>query len=342
MLGIALSPEDSMSTPAVAIRDHRINWIQSLPFFAFHLFAAVAVFFVPFHWSYVVWAVALYYLRMWLVTTTYHRYFSHRTFKTSRVFQFVLAFLAETSAQKGVLWWAANHRHHHRESDQPADVHSPLQDGFWWSHVGWILSDKYTETREEAIRDFARFPELRFLNRWYLLPPFLLAVGLFLIGGFPLLVWGFFVSTVVLWHGTFTINSLSHVFGSRRYKTTDTSRNNFLLALITCGEGWHNNHHYHQNTANQGWFWWEVDVSYYALKLMSALGLVWDLRLPSESVKYAFRKYSPDEQAALQDVPAMFGKARLAAVTARAKVAEAVKGATELAGPAPLPVLKRR
>jgi stearoyl-CoA desaturase (delta-9 desaturase) len=331
-----------MSTPAVAIRDHRINWIQSLPFFAFHLFAAVAVFFVPFHWSYVVWAVALYYLRMWLVTTTYHRYFSHRTFKTSRVFQFVLAFLAETSAQKGVLWWAANHRHHHRESDQPADVHSPLQDGFWWSHVGWILSDKYTETREEAIRDFARFPELRFLNRWYLLPPFLLAVGLFLIGGFPLLVWGFFVSTVVLWHGTFTINSLSHVFGSRRYKTTDTSRNNFLLALITCGEGWHNNHHYHQNTANQGWFWWEVDVSYYALKLMSALGLVWDLRLPSESVKYAFRKYSPDEQAALQDVPAMFGKARLAAVTARAKVAEAVKGATELAGPAPLPVLKRR
>jgi len=342
MLGIALSPEYSMSTPAVAIRDHRINWIQSLPFFAFHLFAAVAVFFVPFHWSYVVWAVALYYLRMWLVTTTYHRYFSHRTFKTSRVFQFVLAFLAETSAQKGVLWWAANHRHHHRESDQPADVHSPLQDGFWWSHVGWILSDKYTETREEAIRDFARFPELRFLNRWYLLPPFLLAVGLFLIGGFPLLVWGFFVSTVVLWHGTFTINSLSHVFGSRRYKTTDTSRNNFLLALITCGEGWHNNHHYHQNTANQGWFWWEVDVSYYALKLMSALGLVWDLRLPSESVKYAFRKYSPDEQAALQDVPAMFGKARLAAVTARAKVAEAVKGATELAGPAPLPVLKRR
>ena len=293
MLGIALSPEDSMSTPAVAIRDHRINWIQSLPFFAFHLFAAVAVFFVPFHWSYVVWAVALYYLRMWLVTTTYHRYFSHRTFKTSRVFQFVLAFLAETSAQKGVLWWAANHRHHHRESDQPADVHSPLQDGFWWSHVGWILSDKYTETREEAIRDFARFPELRFLNRWYLLPPFLLAVGLFLIGGFPLLVWGFFVSTVVLWHGTFTINSLSHVFGSRRYKTTDTSRNNFLLALITCGEGWHNNHHYHQNTANQGWFWWEVDFSYYTLKMMSWVGLVWDLRTPPKHIRDAHLAPSP-------------------------------------------------
>lgn len=331
-----------MSHSVVAIRDHRINWVQSIPFFAVHLFAAVAVFFVPFHWSYVVWALALYYVRMWVVTTGYHRYFAHRTFKTSRGVQFLLAFLAETSAQKGVLWWAANHRHHHRESDQPADVHSPLQDGFWWSHVGWILSDRYSETREEAIRDFARFPELRFLNRWHLLPPFLLAVGLFLIGGFPLLVWGFFVSTVLLWHGTFTINSLSHVFGSRRYKTTDTSRNNFLLALITCGEGWHNNHHYHQNTANQGWFWWELDLSFYVLKLLSALGLVWDLRLPSESVKYAFRKYSPEERAELQSEPPMLGKARLAALAARAKVAEAVKGATELAGPSPLPALKRR
>jgi len=331
-----------MSNSVVASRDHRINWVQSAPFFAVHLFAAVAVFFVPFHWSYVVWALALYYVRMWAVTAGYHRYFAHRAFKTSRVFQFVLAFLAETSAQKGVLWWAANHRHHHRESDTPEDLHSPLQDGFWWSHVGWILSDKYVETREESIRDFARFPELRFLNRWYLLPPIVLAVGVFLIGGFPLLVWGFFVSTVLLWHGTFTINSLSHVFGSQRYKTTDTSRNNFLLALVTCGEGWHNNHHYHQNTANQGWFWWEVDATFYVLRLLSVLGLVRDLRLPSESVKYAFRKYSTEDQAALESMPAMFGKARLAALAARARVAEAVKGATELAGPAPLPVLKRR
>ncbi len=331
-----------MSTAATPARDHRINWVASIPFFAFHVFAGVAVFFVPFHWSYVVWALALYYARMWPVTVGYHRYFAHRAFKTSRVFQFLLAFFAETSAQKGVLWWAANHRHHHRESDQPADIHSPLQDGFWWSHVGWILSDKYGETRTESIKDFASFPELRFLNRFHLLPPFLLAVAVFLIGGFPLLVWGFFVSTVLLWHGTFTINSLSHVFGSRRYKTTDTSRNNFLLALVTCGEGWHNNHHYHQNTANQGWFWWEVDASFYVLKAISALGLVWDLRLPSDSVKYAFQKYTPEERAALQSMPAMFGKARLAALTARARVAEAVKGATELAGPAPLPALKRR
>jgi stearoyl-CoA desaturase (delta-9 desaturase) len=331
-----------MSTAAAPAREHRINWVTSAPFFAIHVFALVAPFFVPFHWSYVVWALALYYGRMWAVTAGYHRYFSHRAFKTSRAFQFILAFLAETSAQKGVLWWAANHRHHHRESDQPADLHSPLQDGFWWSHVGWILSDDYVETREEAIRDFARFPELRFLNRFYLVPPVLLALALLLIGGFPLLVWGFFVSTVVLWHGTFTINSLSHVFGSRRYRTTDTSRNNFLLALVTCGEGWHNNHHYHQNTANQGWFWWEVDATYYVLKALSALGLVSDLRKPSDSVRFAFQRYTPEERAEVRSVPAMFGTARLAALAARDRVAEAVKGATELAGPAPLPVLKRR
>ena len=148
-----------MSNTLVATRDHRINWVQSVPFFAVHLFALVAVFFVPFHWSYVVWALALYYLRMWAVTLGYHRYFSHRAFKTSRVSQFLLAFLAETSAQKGVLWWAANHRHHHRESDQPTDVHSPLQDGFWWSHVGWILSTKYEDTDEHQVKDLLKYPE---------------------------------------------------------------------------------------------------------------------------------------------------------------------------------------
>ncbi len=169
--------------------------------------------------------------------------------------------------------------------------------GFWWSHVGWILSDQYAETRTESIKDFARFPELRFLNKFHLLPPILLAVAIFLIGGFPLLVWGFFVSTVVLWHGTFTINSLSHVFGSRRYKTTDTSRNNFLLALVTCGEGWHNNHHYHQNTANQGWFWWEVDAELLRAEGCSRwLGLVSDLRLPSDAVKYLLPELLPRGQ----------------------------------------------
>ncbi len=280
----------------------RIHWVLSLPFFAVHL-AALSAFFVGFRWRDVAVCVALYYLRMFFVTTVYHRYFSHRSFKTSRAVQFLMAVATCTCAQKGPLWWAAHHRHHHRASDQPDDVHSPVQRGFWWSHVGWILSSKYEDTRHELIRDFSQYPELRWINKWHLLPPVLLAVALYFIGGTSMLVWGFFVSTVLLWHGTFTINSLAHVFGRRRYKTTDTSRNNFLLALITCGEGWHNNHHYHQNTANQGWFWWEVDFSFYALKVLSWLGIVWDLRRPSDAVKYAHLKYSEEERASLRGRP---------------------------------------
>ena len=251
----------------------RINLAKSIPFFLVHL-GCFAALYTGARVRDVVVCVALYYFRMWAVTTGYHRYFSHRSFKTSRAFQFFLAFCGTLCSQKGVLWWAALHRHHHRESDQPLDIHSPVQRGFWWSHAGWILCDRYADTRLNGIRDFARFPELRFLNTYWWLPTALLGAALYAAGGWSMFVWGFCISTTLLWHGTFTINSLSHVFGKRRYKTTDTSRNNWLLALITCGEGWHNNHHYHQNTANQGWFWWEVDVSFYVLKALSWLGIV--------------------------------------------------------------------
>ncbi|MBK7864591.1 MAG: fatty acid desaturase [Archangiaceae bacterium] len=278
--------------------DERIGWRKSLPFIGVHLLALLA-FVVPFQWSYVLLAVGLYYARMLVLTIGYHRYFSHRSFQTSRVFQFVLAFAAETSAQKGVLWWAAHHRHHHKFSDQPEDIHSPAQKGFWWSHVGWVLCPKYDATRWEQIKDFSRFPELRFIDRHWWLPPLLGAVVLFTVGGLPVLVWGGFVSTVVLFHGTFTINSLSHVFGRRRYLTTDTSRNNWLLALITCGEGWHNNHHFHQNTANQGWFWWEVDFSYLLLRGLEQLGLVWKLKKPEAQTRFAHLKYTDAQRAQL-------------------------------------------
>jgi stearoyl-CoA desaturase (delta-9 desaturase) len=191
-----------------------------------------------------------------------------------------MAFMATTSTQKGVLWWAANHRHHHRYSDTEEDLHSPTIFGFWWAHVGWILSDKYQDTRVDLIRDFDRYPELRWLNRYHLVPPVMLATALFLIGGWGTLVWGFFVSTVALWHSSFTINSLSHVFGRRRYETPDTSRNSLFLALLTLGEGWHNNHHHYMASVRQGFFWWEVDVSYYTLKVLSWFHVVWDLRQP--------------------------------------------------------------
>ena len=265
----------------------RISWVKSIPFFAVHAVAIATPFVAPFAWKWVGLAVALYYLRMFGITAGYHRYFSHRAFKTGRVFQFVLALLGTLSVQKGVLWWAAHHRDHHKYSDRPEDIHSPVQRGFFWSHVGWILSSRYDETKVDRIRDMAKYPELVWLNEWHLVPPLALAGVLYVAGGVPALLWGFFVSTVALWHGTFFINSLAHVFGRRRYATTDDSRNSFSLALLTMGEGWHNNHHFYASTANQGWFWWELDVTYLVLRGLAAVGIVRELRTPPANVKYA-------------------------------------------------------
>jgi stearoyl-CoA desaturase (delta-9 desaturase) len=202
--------------------------------------------------------------------------------------QFLLAFGGGMSAQKGALWWAAHHRHHHKHSDTAKDIHSPMR-GFWWSHMGWIVCRKYDATRFDLIRDFARFPELRWLNRFHLVPPTVLAVLCFLLFGWRGLFGGFFLSTALLYHGTFVINSLTHVWGSRRYVTRDTSRNSLLLALITLGEGWHNNHHYYQRSTNQGFFWWEIDVSFQILKLLSLIGLVRDIHTPPAKVLAANR-----------------------------------------------------
>ena len=255
-----------------------IGWAMSTPFFLVHVVALVAPFYVPFSWSLVLLCFASYYLRMFGVTAGYHRYFAHRTYKLNRFWQFCMAFLAETSAQKGVLWWAGHHRHHHKFSDQGEDLHSPKQDGFWCAHVGWFLAKEHHATDENAIRDFAKYPELRLLDKHYIMPAIIYAALFLLIGGLPALVWGFFVSTVLCWHGTFTINSLSHVFGSQRYKSNDTSRNNFLLAIVTMGEGWHNNHHTYMTSTNQGFYWWEWDPTYYILKVLSWVGITHDLR----------------------------------------------------------------
>lgn len=255
------------------------NWLLAAsPFLLFHVAAVIGVFLVPFSWGLFGLCMALYAIRMFGITAGYHRYFSHRTYKMNRVAQFVMAFIGTCSIQKGVLWWAANHRLHHRHSDTPQDIHSPIQSGFWWSHVGWILSDKYNPTRWDQIQDLAKFPELRLINRFHLVPPILMGVAVYLIGGWDSFVWGYLVSTVLLWHGTFTINSLSHVFGTRRYATTDTSRNNPLLALVTLGEGWHNNHHCYMSSTNQGFYWYEFDISYYAIKALSFVGVTYDLR----------------------------------------------------------------
>jgi stearoyl-CoA desaturase (Delta-9 desaturase) len=299
---------------------HRMHFWKSIPFFGVHIVALVGVIMSGWSWSGFALAVALYYLRMFGITAGYHRYFSHRSYKMGRGMQFFMALLGTTATQKGVLWWAAHHRRHHKLSDQPGDVHSVRQDGFWYSHVGWILAPNTDETDVARIKDFQKFPELRWLNKFHVVPPVALAVGLyFLAGGWWALLWGFFVSTTLLWHGTFTINSLSHVFGSRRYETTDDSKNNLTLALLTMGEGWHNNHHYYQRATNQGFYWWEVDVTYYALKALSWVGLVSDLHTPPERIR-AWRGDGKPVSAAVAAHPAR-NAAAAAAVTAAAALA---------------------
>jgi stearoyl-CoA desaturase (delta-9 desaturase) len=257
------------------------NWIKAAPFIAFHL-ALLTVFLVPVEVGALVLCAVTYYLRMFGITGGYHRYFAHRAYKTGRIFQFILAWLGCSAMQKGPLWWAGHHREHHRYSDTPNDPHSPHETSFWWSHVGWILSSEHVSTLDDKIPDFVRYPEIRWLDRNHWVPGIVLAVLCWLIGGWSGLVWGFVVSTILVYHATFTINSLSHLFGSRRYATTDDSRNNLFLALITLGEGWHNNHHHYQSSANQGFFWWEIDISYVTLLGLRCVGVVWDLRKPTE------------------------------------------------------------
>lgn len=260
-----------------------IVYPAAIPFALVHL-AAFGSLWTGFP-AYAVWtSVVLYFVRMWAVTAGYHRYFSHRSYKTSRWFQFVLAFIAQSSVQRGALWWAAIHRHHHLHSDTPQDVHSPRHQGFVYAHVGWIFNKNNWKPDYGTIRDLEKYPELRWLDRFYLVPAIALAVGCFVFGGWPGLFVGFFLSTVALFHGTFAINSMAHQVGDQRYLTGDDSRNHWLLALVALGEGWHNNHHHYQSSTRQGFKWWEIDITYYILKAMSWTRIVWSLREPPAAI----------------------------------------------------------
>ncbi|TYP95326.1 Delta-9 acyl-phospholipid desaturase [Fodinibius salinus] len=274
----------------------KINWVSGIPFFLLHL-SCLLVFWVGFSWVALATLIISYTVRMFGITAGFHRYFSHRTYKTSRLFQFLMAFLGTTSAQKGPLWWAAHHRHHHKYADTEKDVHSPVERSLWWSHVGWILSNRFKDTNTKMVKDLKQYPELQFLNNYHLIPPILLAVAMFGLGallntlfpslstsGLQILIYGFILSTVLLYHGTFTVNSLAHVFGKRRFETDDDSRNNWFISVITLGEGWHNNHHRFPSSERQGFYWWEFDFSHYGLKALSWLRLVWDLRVPPNRV----------------------------------------------------------
>lgn len=283
--------DKELRKPAIAGSVIEFVVIHSLPLLAFWTGATT------FDW---IMCGFLYFSRMFWITGGYHRYFSHKSYQTSRWFQFVIAFMAQTSMQKGALWWAAHHRVHHRTSDTPQDPHSMKLYGFIYSHFGWIVGPEYKETHFHLIQDYAKYPELRWLNKNHMVPPMALLFGLFVMGGFvndaPAVLQGvqfggwhlggalsciliaFALSTALLYNGTFSINSIMHKFGKARYKTGDESKNNLILALLTNGEGWHNNHHYYQVSARNGFYWWEIDVTFYVLTVFKWLGLVWDLK----------------------------------------------------------------
>jgi stearoyl-CoA desaturase (delta-9 desaturase) len=265
------------------------NWVRTMPFIILHL-ACIGVLITGVSTTAIIVCLALFWLRLFAITAFYHRYFSHRSYKTSRPAQFIFALLGNMSAQRGPLWWAAHHRAHHQHADTEDDLHSPIKRGFWWSHAGWFSCDASFRTQIHRIKDFAKYPELRWLDRYDIFAPILLLTLLFVAGemlaayapaletnGLQLIVWGFVISTVILFHSTVTINSLGHIWGKKRFNNKDESRNNAVLALLTLGEGWHNNHHRWAVSARQGFYWYEIDITYGILKIMSWMGIVWDL-----------------------------------------------------------------
>ena len=269
---------------STAARTEGVFTPAAIMFGLIHL-APLALLWTGWSWYGLAVAIGSYYVRMFGITAGYHRYFSHRSFTTGRVFQFVLAFLAQASMQKGVIWWAANHRHHHWHSDKETDLHSPIRQGFWWAHVGWVLSTTWDQTDAKKVRDLTKYPEIVWLDRWHWVPGVAWA-GLMtaMFGWVNGLLWGFVVSSILTWHGTFTINSLCHVIGKRVYATTDTSKNSALLAALTLGEGWHNNHHFYQRSAAQGWRWYEIDVTYIVLRVLQVVGVVSNVAKPPQHV----------------------------------------------------------
>lgn len=256
--------------------------------------ACLGIFFLPVTPALLAWSLAGYFLRVFSWEGGSHRYFSHRSFKTSRGFALFLAMLAAAAGQRGPLWWAAHHRNHHRHSDTELDLHSPVTRPFWYAHLGWLLDQKTLDTNLDDAKDLARFPELVWVNRFHYLFPLVVLAACVLLGqytaafghsglGLASAVWLFFLPTALSLHASFAVNSLTHGFKPgfwhrRPYQTSDTTTNVWWLAIPTLGAAWHNNHHRYMNSARAGFRWFELDLTYAILKLLALLGLVWDLR----------------------------------------------------------------
>jgi len=287
---------DSIDHDRCSIRAGGLDYLALTQFIVLHA-GCLLLLWVGVSWVATAACLAFYGLRIFAVSAGYHRYFSHRSYKTNRIFQFLLAFVGCMSNQKGPLWWAAHHRYHHSHADREDDIHSPSQHGFWWAHCLWIFSLRYRKADEKLVSTFTEYVELRLLDRFYLVPPIISAALLFFLGvilqrvrpelhtsGLQMLAWGFFASTLLVHHAIYSANSIGHILGSRRFNSKDTSRNNLFVALLTFGDGWHNNHHYYQRSARHGFYWWEIDLTHYILKGLSYFGIVWDLHVPPERI----------------------------------------------------------
>ena len=328
----------------------KVDWMRCIPFIVLHA-GCLAVLWVGVS-PIAVWAaVAFYIVRMFAVTGIYHRYFSHKTYSTTRLGQFLLAVWGGTTVQRGALWWAYHHRHHHQHSDEEEDAHSPHVHGFWWSHIGWITSRRNFPTDYSKIKDLAKFPELVWLNRFDTVVPFLFALATYGLGealahfapqlgtnGWQMLVWGFFISTTALFHGTACINSMAHLMGRRRFNTTDDSRNSFILALICLGEGWHNNHHRYQSSTRNGFYWWEIDITYYGLKALSWTRFIWGLKpVPKSIMEEAERAEHLSSIAAAQRAAQLHPEVSVSSLKKVVPAAAAIAVATATAAQTPLP-----
>ena len=285
------------------------NVIQITVFWAIQA-GALLVFAVPFRWAYIALWAASHFIRAIGLTLAFHRYFAHRSFQMNRIARFVWAFIGTAAMQKGPLWWAGHHINHHRYADRDGDPHSPAISGFYYAHIGWFLHDsKYDrlESGNPVVRDFSKEPEIAWLERFYWAPPLSLAVALFLVGGVPLVLWGFALPTMTLAHATFAINTVNHLWGARRFDTRDDSRNNPVTAFFAAGEGWHNNHHRYQRAARNGFYWWEFDVTWYVIRTMAAVGLAWNVQ-PVPARIYAEARASKarrDRLSVVEHVPAV-------------------------------------
>ena len=282
MPSAAIALPTSVPTRPVWYRVTRIALSLS-PLLAVH-FALVAIPFVEFTW----WSVLAIFVVTRIVglgvTVGLHRYFSHHSFKTSRGFQFLLAFAGCTALQKGPLWWAIHHRLHHRHSDRPDDPHSPVVSGFWYGHVGWLFSRDLMNPDPTVVRDLTRYPELVWLDRFWMLPGLLLAATAYALLGMNGLLYGYCLSVVFVFQVTFAVNSIGHLWGPQRDATGEGSRNNMLLGYLAMGDGWHNNHHRAPSSARHGFAWYELDIAYQFIKFLNLVGLAWDVKQPPTSI----------------------------------------------------------